>query len=156
MGFCLFEQAKVEDLYIAVNSAHVEDILLQDKVRADGQSVSLLQFSFPVEQHPPLVLGGPDSVRKRLKEAANIGINKVELQSIGGGKKNMKASPLLMNQSDRIVLVREMLPEEFQNENISFLTASEVFLEDGSRRMIVERPAVFVSKVNAGGKLLGL
>jgi hypothetical protein len=151
MGFCLFEHARVRDFFFAVNSSHVQNIVPQKDMIRD-RPACLLEFDFPLKNFTPLVAGEKSAIEFILRESAKIGLMKVEVTMLGGQRQAMPA-PLLLNHPDRIALVREMLPDEFeQRGDGSFVTASELFMADGLARHIVERPGVFVARANIGGK----
>lgn len=146
MGFCLFRQAE-SGAYFAVNSAQVFDMTAQ------GDDSCLLQFSFIPKDFDPLVSGSLDEVQKLLLEGSKIGVNKAEVTGLSG-RDTLKEAPVIMHNVLRIVMVRELKPEEFKvGRNLPFLTASRVYLEDGSEKLIVQRPGVLAAMVNAGGRV---
>ncbi len=151
MGFCLFEDADAQGVFFAVNSSYVEEI----EGEADtAQPTCKLDFSAPLlHEGVPLsvrVCGDADAVELILRGAAKIGLNRAHLNLMN--KLSTRPIPLLLNDTDRIMLVRELLPEEFMDENASLITASRLYLSDGKHRFISERPGQFVSLTNAGGK----
>ena len=154
MGVCLVEHALTRGISVAVNPAYVEDVVSQNGLKAK-KAVCLLDIGVDLKGFRPFVMGAQESVLDLLRQAAQVGVQQISLRSIGGENK-LRPSNFLMNRSDRIVLVREMFPDEFTGDPDSFTTASEMFLEDGSTRMIVERPGIFVGKANENGRLMGL
>jgi hypothetical protein len=147
MGFCLFRHANGK-MYFAVNGAHVVDVLPQNT--NEGEETCLLKLSAPLKNFEPLVAGTKADIFSLLRGSAKIGLQKVDIRIIGG-RKHLHAAPMLFNQPDRIVFIREMDPSEFAGAD--FVTASELVMDDGTLRMMVERPGVFVKKANAGGKV---
>ena len=113
-------------------------------------------MDFKIPGFKPVALGGEDEINVLILEATKIGMGKVEVNTVTG-QRNRKPMPLLLNDPNRVVLVREMPPEEFsipgQSEEESFVTASQAFMSDGSARIIVERPGIFAMKVNEGGNV---
>jgi hypothetical protein len=151
MGFCLFKEAANRELFFAVNSSHVEEVLPQ-RDSPEGQPVCLLKFSISPKKFRPLVIGTRRDVQDFLMKSAKIGVRKIECQTFVGDKK-LRAAPLLLNKTDRIIIVREMMPEEFMRSGIASATASEIMLEDGSLKIIAERPGVFAARANADRKV---
>jgi hypothetical protein len=151
MGFCLFKDASGGELFFAVNSSHVEEVLPQ-RDSAEGHPVCLLKFSVMPKKFRPLVIGTRLDVQDFLMKSAKIGVRKIECQTFMGDKK-LRPAPLLLNKTDRIVLVRELMPEEFARSGIASATASEIMLEDGSLKIIAERPGVFAARANADRKV---
>lgn len=151
MGFCLFKEASDRGLFFAVNSSHVEEVLPQ-RDSATGDPVCLLKFTLMPKKFRPLVLGTRRDVQDFLMKSAKIGVRKIECQTFFGDKK-LRPAPLLLNKTDRIMIVREMMPEEFSRSGIASATASEIMLEDGSLKIIAERPGVFASRANADRKV---
>lgn len=152
MGFCLFEHARVRDFFFAVNSSHVQDIVPQKDLIRD-RAACLLEFDFPLKNFTPLVVGEKSAIETLLRETARIGLMKIEV-TILTGQRHKQPSSLLLNQPDRVALVREMMLDEFEAlGDDSFVTASELFMADGVARHIVERPGVFAARVNVSGKV---
>lgn len=152
MGFCLFKEAANRELFFAVNSSHVEEVLPQ-RDSPEGQPVCLLKFSISPKKFRPLVIGTRLDVQNFLMQSAKIGVRKIECQTFMGDSKKLRPAPLLLNKTDRIVIVREMMPEEFARSGIASATASEIMLEDGSLKIIAERPGVFAARANADRKV---
>ncbi len=147
MGFCLFKDASGQGLFFAVNSSHVEDVLPQ-RDSPDGHPVCLLKFGFTPKRFRPVVVGARLDVRAFLMESAKIGVQKIECQTFVGDKK-LRSAPLILNKTDRVVIVHELVPEEFARSGINSPTASEIMMEDGSVKVIAERPGVFAARANA-------
>ncbi len=151
MGFCLFEHSEMDDLYFAVNAAHVLDVALQEKT-SGTRPVCLIEFEFTPEGFEALAVGSPEDINSTLKETSKIGMKKANVHVLGG-KQNNKLQPLLFNHADRAALVSEIPADEMPESDGSFVTASRVFTDDGEIRMIVERPGVFARLVNARGRV---
>lgn len=151
MGFCLFKAVSDGELFFAVNSSHVEEVLPQ-RDSPLGIPVCLLKFSVMPKKFRPLVYGTRIDVQEFLMKSAKIGVRKIECQTFMGDKK-LRPAPLLLNKTDRIVFVRELMPEEFARSGIASATASEIMLEDGSMKVIAERPGVFAARANADRKV---
>lgn len=148
MGFCLFERPDLRGFYIAVNVAHVDDVVPKDR------HICRLDLSAgPDAERLIEVLGQEMPIRKQLYEAAKIGLNKAEVTILGGKKGYYRPAPLLINALGRIVFARELAPEEFYQEDAEFVTASVLSLEDGTQRHIVDRAGLFARKANAGGRV---
>lgn len=151
MGFCLFKEASGGELFFAVNSSHVEEVLPQ-RDSPSGEPVCLLKFTLMPKKFRPLVIGTRIDVQDFLMKSAKIGVQKIECQTFVGEKK-LRPAPLLLNKTDRIIIVREMMPEEFIRSGIASATASEIMFEDGVIKVIAERPGVFASRANADRKV---
>lgn len=152
MGFCLFEEAGFPGTFLAANGNYIIDVT-QIK-RFDEGGVCALQFKAPLFQGSDMttmdVFGLVDDIWALLNDCAKIGLNKSHLNLMH--KLSARPMPLLVNEPDRIMLVRELQPEEFMGEDSSLLTASRLFFVDGKHRFISERPGTFVSLTNAGRK----
>lgn len=150
MGFCLFEDADFTGSFLAVNSTHVKRV----EVDAGNEKISLLSFTAPVfmegREMAIRVIGTVDDVVALLNQAAKIGLNKARLHLMN--KLTARPIPLLLNEPDRIMLVRELQPEEFMDMDGSLITASRLYFLDGKHRFISERPGVFVGMSNARGQ----
>lgn len=151
MGFCLFEYARTRGFLFAVNSAHVQNVTLHGEKSA-GRPVCLLEMTHPTESLEVLAVGAEADIKALLAQASKIGVTKTEVTLISGNRAR-RPSPLLINRPDRVILVRELDPAEFIQPEDDFVTASEIFMDDGKKNRIVERPAIFASRANAGGKL---
>ena len=149
MGFCLFEDADFPGSFLAINSNHVQDAVSE----GDGAG-STVQFTAPIYQAGVEIklniIGAPDAIWQVLSQGAKIGLGKAKLHLMN--KLSARPIPLLINQPDRIMLVRELQPEEFMDADSSLITASRLFFVDGKNRYISERPGTFVSLTNAGRK----
>ena len=152
MGFCLFEHALSRNVFFAVNSAHVLDIVPQAD-GADNRPVCKLLFEFTPKNFETLAVGSKSNIEKTLREAAKIGLMKVEIMILTG-QKAKHPKPLLLNQPDRVALLREMTLDEVGDRggDDSFVTASELFMADGTARQIVERPGTFMLRANVNGR----
>ncbi|MFP4314411.1 MAG: hypothetical protein ACLFR0_08810 [Alphaproteobacteria bacterium] len=152
MGFCLFEDAQSAGLFLAVNCAHVKEY--SEVGEKDGRPVSKLEFTASLkrdgEDQTIEIIGTSDEIADLLDEGAKIGLQKVHLNL--HNKLSQRPVPLLINRPSRIMVVRELMPEEFMSENNSILTASILFYEDGNTRFISERPGRFVKLTNQGGQ----
>lgn len=150
MGFCLFEDVDFPGSFLALNSKHVQDITPVKS--AAERPVCAVQFTAPLYQGSAevqlYIAGEPEAIWALLRQASKIGLGKARLHLMN--KLSARPIPLLINQPDRIMLVRELPPEEFMSEDFSLLTASRLFFEDGKNRFISERPGTFVSLTNAG------
>src|SRR5688572_18428500 len=104
MGFCLFREAGSDTAYFAVNVAYVEDILPQDD---QGEPACLIKLPFRLETFTPVAAGALEPIQKHLIKASKIGLNKVEAELLTG-QKSLKQTPLLINNPNRIALVREL------------------------------------------------
>ena len=147
MGFCLFEDADMPGSYFAVNVAHVDDVAPQET------GGCLIKLGVKTEGFAPLAVGTPEGINKTLMQAAKIGLGKVETELLTG--KNMRPMPYLLNQPDRVALVRELTAEELFTQESERSTASQVYFADGTTRIIAGRPSTFISRANAGGKIPG-
>lgn len=96
------------------------------------------------------ITGEPDAIWQVVSQGAKIGLGKAHLHLMN--KLSARPIPLLINQPDRIMLVRELQPEEFMDAESSLITASRLFFVDGKHRFISERPGTFVSLTNEGRK----
>lgn len=151
MGFCLLEHAYTSGFYMAVNPAYVEEIKplpLDER----GRPLSLLKFPVSTDNFSPAVIGEKDDVQSLLIKGAKIGLGKLEIHIVAG-QANIKPVSMLMNKADRIVLVRELLPEEFIGQVNNCPTLSEMYFEDGSVKRITERPGIFALRVNRDGQV---
>lgn len=148
MGFCLFECVDPRGFYLAVNAAHVEDIVTKGK-----DSCRLALDAGPAGERLIDVMGLEAEIRKRLYEAAKIGLHKAEVTILGGRPGNFRAAPMLLNAPGRIVMVRELLPDGLVKEDSNFVTASLMTMADGSVRHIADRAGSFARKANAKGKV---
>lgn len=147
MGFCLFEHATTRDIFFAVNSAHVLDVVPQAE-QSRERPVCLLTFGFKPQKFQTLAVGSKADIESLLREAAKIALMKAEVHILTG-QRMKHPKPLLLNQPDRVALVREMFFDEFAaTGDESFVTASELFMADGAPRQIVERPGTFVLRAN--------
>lgn len=149
MGFCLFENAEVKGYFIAINSSHVEDVT-DAGFTTEKIPFCLFKFSLKSLDVRPRVLGSAAECMDLLKQGAKIGVDKVNARAFVGTRA-MLHSPLLFNRTDRVVMVREMPPEEFGGRGIKTVTASEVLSVDTSKSIIVERPGTFAARANAQG-----
>jgi len=152
MGFCLFEDADFPGSFVALNSNYIEDI--EEAPNAQGALVCRVRFTVPLA-HDGVdinlrIIGQVEEIWALLKQASKIGLGKAKLHLMN--KLSARPIPLLINQPDRIMMVRELQPEEFMNEDSSLITASRLFFQDGKNRYISERPGTFVSLTNAGRK----
>lgn len=150
MGFCLFEHADVPGGFFAVNSAHVDDVMPQ--VGSRGYSVSHIKLPVQTGDFNAYAAGDPKQVRKIIMEATKIGLQKVEADIVGS-QTNFRASPLLLNNPGRVVLVRELLAEEIAERGAALLAMSEMYMEDGKLRLIAQRAGIFAYKANAGSRV---
>ena len=149
MGFCLFEHAELSGFYFAVNAAHVDDVIQ----KSEKPAVCLIKMDQPIDGFESLALGNQDDIRALLMNTAKIGVRKAEIQALAGVR-NRHPRPILFNNTNRVVLVRELLPEDFgAQEESSFATASQLYMNNDKPRFIVERPGVFVQRANAGGQI---
>jgi hypothetical protein len=148
MGFCLFECRDPRGFYMAVNVAHVDDIVTKDKT-----SCRLGLDAGPDAERLVDVMGLEADIRKKLYEAAKIGFHKAEVTILAGRPGNFRAAPLLLNAPGRVVMVRELLPDGFVREDSNFVTVSLMTMADGSIRHIADRAGLFARKANARGKV---
>lgn len=151
MGFCLLECAEMRGLYIAVNPAHVDAIV----EAAPGDfpfPVSLIRFVIEIPDFKPLVIGDEKAIKKLLMQALKLGTKRVESVILGGMGRGA-AAPMLINHPDRIVMIREMLPEEFIDEAKSVPVASALYFTDKSIRKVAQRPGTFAKSANQNGKV---
>lgn len=153
MGFCLFEDIDFPGSFLALNSKHVQDVT-PDASSGTARPVCHIDFTAPLYQGgveiKVRIAGEPDAIWALLHQASKIGLGKAKLHLMN--KLSSRPIPLLINQPDRIMLVRELQPEEFMDVGASLVTASRLFFEDGKNRFISERPGTFVSLTNAGRK----
>lgn len=149
MGFCLFREFGPDQIYFAVNVAHVESFAQADQRGVPG---CLLKLPFKTRSFTPMVAGSADEVKKILYEASKIGINRYTAEILTGRGKD-KPMPLVMNNTTKIALVRELKLDELSSFNENCPTISQLYFDDGMDRMIAGRPGTFVAKVNAGGKV---
>ena len=152
MGFCLFEDADFRGSFVALNSNHIED--MEEAPNAEGMPACRVRFTMPLTHDGAdiilRVIGQADEIWALLNEASKIGLGKAKLHLMN--KLSARPIPLLINQPDRIMMVKELQPEEFMNDDSSLITASRLFYQDGKNRYISERPGTFVSLTNADRK----
>lgn len=150
MGFCLFEDADFDGLYLAVNCQYIDNYD-QDGTKG-GRPVTRLFFTAPLMRDGTAqdirVIGEPEDLDNVLKQATKIGLSKANLNILN--RFSDKPMPLLINNPGRIMVVRELMPEEFMGKNASILTASILYFEDGKNRFISERPGRFCVLTNQG------
>ncbi len=146
MGFCLLEHARDRGSYFAVNPEYVDDIELKIELE-DGTATCLLHMNVATAPFVPLAVGHKDQVRDVMMQALRLGMNKVELDILGGYE-NQSKTPLLLSSTGRIVLVRELTPNEIGGEGALSATASHMLFSDGKVRVIAQRPARFVQLAN--------
>lgn len=150
MGFCLLEQAGEAGVYFAVNAAHVAEIVPQGE-----KGKCLLKMSGLVPDFEPLAVGSKDEIQSLLLKTAKIGFRPVNIHILGGTR-GKRPQPFLMNNTDRIMLVHEVFPEEFGEGSEGFMTASRLYIKKENPRLIVERPGVLARLANAGEEVLRL
>ena len=150
MVFCLFREADTPDFYFAVNASHVNDVEVRGHVLPP---LCLINLPISTGDYLPLTPESYDDVNKALRQAAKIGLNKVEAQVLTGT--NARPVPLLLNNPDRIVFIRQLRPEEFKTNN-ECASASQMFFKDGTSRLIAGRPGTFAFLANADGKVPGV
>lgn len=153
MGFCLFEDADNPRLFMAVNSNCVEAVEAMD--RSDETPKSRISFTNGNDQRENQprycdVFGHVQDIEGVLQETSKIGLEKSKLHIMS--KLSAAPTPLLINNPNRIYLVREIVPEELFSKSASYLTASTLYYITENNRFISERPGRFVELTNAGGK----
>ncbi len=149
MGFCLFREAGSETAYFAVNVAHVQDIQPQEGY---DMPACLIELPFKIDNFTVVAAGALESIQKQLVQASKIGLNKVEADLLTGSKE-LRQTPLLINNPDRIALVYEMPAEQLASYETDAPAVSNLVFMDGTTRILASRPGVFAAKANAGGKV---
>lgn len=149
MGFCLFREFGPDPVYFAVNVAHVESFAQVDQ---RGDPACLLKFPFKLQTFKPLVAGSAEQVKKILYEASKIGVGRFTAEIMTGRGKD-KPMPLVMNNTTKIALVRELKTDEIGAYNENSPTVSQLYFDDGTDRLIAGRPGTFAMKVNADGRV---
>lgn len=152
MGFCLFEDADFKGHYLAINSEYIDEFKFIGK-EASGQGVCQIRFTQsikrddqPVKIH---IFGDEENLEATARKASQIGLQKANLNLLN--KLSSRPTPLLINQPSRIMVVRELMAEEFMDENASINTASILYYNDGTTRYISERPGQFIKNTNQNG-----
>ncbi len=151
MGFCLFEQFDEPGYYFAINPSCVKTVIQEEK-NFEGAPVCKLILYFEHEAFIPRILGIRADVQDFLIEATKIGSQALEINIVGSAKV-LQTTPLILNNPGRVGLVREMMPEELSDFSAELKTASEIFMDDGKRRVMMQRPGVFAFSANAGGQV---
>lgn len=149
MGFCLFREADFPDYYFAVNPSHVESLEVRGHVLPP---LCHLKFKFSTGNFVPLTSSGYDEVTRMLHQGAKIGLKKVEGLALSATSKS--AGPLLLNNPDRVALVRELPANEIKSSSESAVVSC-MFFADGTSRFIAGRPGTFAFLANAGGEVPG-
>lgn len=152
MGLCLFEHAEQKGAYFAVNVAHVDEVV-PHKLPKSGMDCCILKFSMKSEGFSPIAAGSRDMVWKILMDAAKVGMKKAEAEILSG--KKMKATPLLINDPNRIALAWELPSEQLFKYDIERITATQLVFCDGKARIIAGRPGTLAYRLNAEGKVPG-
>ena len=148
MGFCLFREAGTDNTYFAVNVAHVDDLQPQET----PEFGCVIKFPFNVENFTPMAAGALELIQKLLMDASKIGLGKIDAQILTGSKV-LRQTPLLINNPNRIALIRELRDEELANYETDAAAVSQLVFMDGTTRLLASRPGVFAAKVNANGKV---
>jgi hypothetical protein len=149
MGFCLFREAGNDTAWFAINVAHVQDIVPQDGY---GAPACLIELPFKSDNFMPVAAGALEAIQKNLVQASKIGLNKVEAELLTG-QKTLKITPLLINNPNRIALVRELNEKELAAYETDVPVISSLVFMDGITRLLAARPGVFATKANANGKV---
>lgn len=148
MGFCLFREAGSDNTYFAVNVAHVEDLQPQET----PEFGCVIKFPFSIENYTPMAAGALEVVQKTLMDASKIGLGKIDAEILAGTKV-LRHTPLLINNPNRIALIRELKDEELALYETDAPVVSQLVFMDGTTRLLASRPGVFATKVNANGKV---
>lgn len=153
MGFCMLENPDRSCGWVAVNPAYVESVQADQHDGYDG-AVTRLNFVSGVNTQDIscLVKGSPQDIENIFKKAARIGMGKALVQLLGSRNAKMP-TPIQMGHTNRIVLIRELLPEEFPPSRAEIVTCSLIIFEDNTRRCVMSRPGMIARKVNAQGKV---
>lgn len=151
MGFCLFEEVDDDGFYMAVNPAHVDDIELVGDTK-QGWPVSRLKFSFNIHDFQPIILGDPKDIHKTLMKGVKVGTGKISVTDLNGFD-NMSAKSDLFNHPDRVGVIKEQHVATLPLSNIMSHTASIMILDDGTPKMIEERPGIVARRANAEGNV---
>jgi hypothetical protein len=151
MGFCLFESALERGLYVAINPAYVDDVQQSSKGIAD-YPVAHIEFAFKKGATKIPVLGAAQDIQKTMMKATKIGIEKVEIR-VYGGRGKLTSQPLVLNNSSRVAVVMEIFPDQLGIAQVDSPTASYMFMDDGGKRLIVDRPGTFAFKANRKGEV---
>ena len=151
MGFCLLENADMRGLFCAINPSHVEAIESVPGSLYAFPAVHV-RFALPALDFPGVFVGDEKTVKTLLMKALKLGINRVE-STILGGMNHAGMTPLLINHPERVVLARELMPEDFPQEAKLVPVASHLYFSDRSVRKIAQRPGIFAMRANQGGKV---
>ncbi len=149
MGFCLFEIHDKPRQHFAVNASCVRDVIALDADK--NLSRILLPPQIDFIGFDPVIRGTPQDVLNFIKRSVSIGTQKASVHILSGSGV-MKPLSTLINQTHRIVLVREVELEDLKHDTdqeLRVTTASKMYMEGGRMQMIEERPGVFASLVNA-------
>lgn len=151
MGFCLFEDAEYKEHYLAVNSDFIDGF--HKFGSANNSIISRITFKKPVTKDGRpcdfYVFGMPDKLNELVRLGAKVGVQKSKLGLLN--KLSSKPMPLLISNPQRIMVARELQPEEFMGDKASISTATQLYYEDGTTRYISERPGQFARLTNQGG-----
>jgi hypothetical protein len=149
MGFCLFREAGTGSAYFAVNVSHVQDLTPED---GHGHPACLIALPTAIENYRPVASGALEQIQKHLMQASKIGLNKVEVELLTG-QKSLRSTPLLINNPDRIMLIRELSIDEVTAYETEAPVISQIFFVDGTQRLMAARPGIFAARANAGAKV---
>ena len=153
MGFCLLENPDMPNGWYAINPTHVVDV---EEVLSETHRGPVCKLVFPksidVAGFDYLVKGTLQDIENTFFEASKIGSGTVSI-TILGGRDSKRTMSMQMGNTNRIVLIRELLPEEFIDEDGNILTCSLMVFEDNTTRFVIERPGVLARNINAGNRV---
>ncbi len=146
MGFCLFENYDGSGAFIAVNAGQIESF---DPCKEEQPMTILSLYGGRVLN----VRGLYDDVKKILRESSKIGMKSLNLHLLGG-LHAMLPTPTIFRKAQNVLYVEEVAAEDLSSLRVPDLsTASTIYMDDGSSRMVLERPGVFARLANAKGKV---
>lgn len=153
MGFCLLQLCDDHSgLYVAINGFTEFDFYA---VNTEYGAPPRCRLEFAAA--PSLDVSGDfAAVKTVIDQALTIGVHPCQLHMLGGTKK-LKALPLLFKRTEEIVYVREIPPQDLdENRAPDIMTASVMLMTDGSQQKIAERPGIFAMRANEGGVVPGV
>lgn len=146
MGFCLFENFDGSGAFIAVNAAQVESF---DEC-SDEQAMTILSLYGGKALN---VRGYHEDVKKVLRDASKIGTNTLNLHLVGG-LHAMLPTPTIFRKVQDVLYVEEVAAEDLPTFRVrDIMTASTIYMDDGTKKVVLERPGVFARLANARGKV---
>lgn len=146
MGFCLFENYDGSGAFVAVNASQVESF---NECSDDTPMTILSLYGGKVLN----VRGLQDEVKRVLRDASKVGLNTLNLHLLGG-LHAMLPTPTIFRKAQNVLYVEEVAPQDIPSLRVpDITTASRIYMDDGSSRMVMERPGVFARLANAKGKV---